>query len=221
MSRLGRIKLVAFDLDGTLVRENSSWGKIHRFFNTVNEEKRILKMYLEGEIDYKEFMRRDISLWPKPLHISQIEKILLSYELVDGSEEVLKELKKLKVNTAIISGGIDILANNVARRLGIKHVVANGLEIDEEGFLTGEGIKRVDPFRKHEALINLASKVGVKKENIMAVGDSRYDKSFLKYAGVGVSLKGDDELAEVADYIADSIREVPLIVRRINLSLGD
>lgn len=218
MVRSRKVKLVAFDLDGTLVKESSSWRKIHRYFNTTDGEIQILNTYLKGEIDYKEFMRRDISLWPKPLHISQIRRVLLDYELADGSKEALEKLRNLGVESAIVSAGIDILANDVARKLGIKYVIANGLEVDGGGFLVGEGIGRVDPLKKHEALAELLNKMRMKIENVMAVGDSRYDKSFLKYAGIGVSLRGDPELAEVSDYIIDSIGEVPTIVRRINLS---
>ena len=57
----GAYRLAGFDLDGTLLEEDSSWAAIHRFFGTTRESQQSLKLYSEGKIDYKEFMRRDIA----------------------------------------------------------------------------------------------------------------------------------------------------------------
>ena len=64
-----------FDLDGTLVKEISSWRSIHKFFGTEDGVSSNLKAYELGKIDYEEFMRRDIALWPKHIHINVIKKI--------------------------------------------------------------------------------------------------------------------------------------------------
>ncbi|MBE3122801.1 MAG: hypothetical protein IMZ58_11440 [Thermoplasmata archaeon] len=57
------IKLVFFDMDGVLLDTVSSWRYIHEHFGTTNE--RSIMPYLRGDIDYLEFMRRDVSLWKK------------------------------------------------------------------------------------------------------------------------------------------------------------
>ena len=54
-------KFVAFDLDGVLVDTFSSWVWMHKHFNVNNDHS--LYAYQRGEIDYGEFMRRDIALW--------------------------------------------------------------------------------------------------------------------------------------------------------------
>jgi len=214
-----KIKLIAFDLDGTLVKEDSSWGKIHKHFNTVESERRNLKLYLMGEISYKEFMRRDIASWPKPLRIDDIRRILLDYELTEGSIETIKELREMEISTAIISAGIDILAEDVAKKLGIDYVIANGLEVDENGLLTGEGIERVDLLRKDKAFINLVKQLGIDLRETVAVGDSWYDWTLLRCSGVGIALGNDPELLRTADLSANSIREIPFIIRKISLFL--
>ena len=217
MKYTNKIKLVAFDLDGTIVKEDSSWGRIHQFFGSMDVQRINLELYLRNKITYDEFMRRDIAAWPKPLHVNQIKSILLNYELDENMYFVVKELTTLGVEIAIISAGIDILANDVAKKLGIKHVVANGLEINEKGYLTGNGIKRVEPLRKHEVLSKLANKLGITLKNTAAVGDSKYDKTFLLHAGVGIALDKDPELTSIADFVVKSVKEVPRIIKKINL----
>ncbi len=213
--RLNGLELIAFDLDGTLVVDRSSWGIIHEYFGTVKHGLRYLRRYLEVEIDYIEFMRGDIAAWPKPLHIDTIAKILNDYRLREGAERAVEEIREKGLGTAIVSAGIEVLALEVAQRVRIDHVVANALETDEEGYLTGEGIGRVDPLRKHEALQRLVDELGMKLENVVAVGDTVYDVSFLEHAGIGVSMSEDPKLRRVADYHIDSIKELPKLIAKL------
>lgn len=196
-----RYKLVAFDMDGTLVKEESCWWLIHRCFGTEKQARENLETWARGEIDYPEFMRRDIRLWQPVPHISQIERLLSGIELAPNAPEVITGIHRMGGEVVIITGGLDLLANRVARELGIEHVLANGLEVDERGYLTGEGIFVVDPLRKHEALEKLTKLMGLSLNQCVAVGDSKWDTSFLKHAGLGVAIGPDAELAKVADVV--------------------
>jgi phosphoserine phosphatase len=60
-------KLVAFDMDGTLLTQKSSWGKLHRYFGTYELSLKNMEAYEQGKIAYNEFMRRDIMLWKPKL----------------------------------------------------------------------------------------------------------------------------------------------------------
>ncbi len=213
MVRKHRFKLVAFDMDGTLVKEVSSWRKIHEFYGTLELEKKNLVEYVEGKISYIEFMRRDIEAWPKPLHIDDISRILMEIELEPESKEVVEKIKEMDLETAVISAGIDILAETVANILGISHAVANGFELNRDGFLTGEGIMRVDPIKKHEALMKLSQNLGVELKDVIAIGDTEFDKSFLEKAGLGVAVGQDQELLKVADFHITSLKRLPFLVK--------
>ncbi|MEM3421110.1 MAG: haloacid dehalogenase-like hydrolase, partial [Candidatus Hadarchaeum sp.] len=68
-------------------------------------------------------------------------------------KNVVGEIVRRGFQTAIITGGLDVLAGNVARDLGIPHIIANGLEVDKSGYLTGEGILRVEPRHKDKNLV--------------------------------------------------------------------
>ena len=182
-------KLVAFDLDGTLVVGKSSWWKLHEYFGTIEESLRNMKEYEEGKIAYDDWMRRDIALWKPTPHITTIEKILLDYTLAPKAENVTRTLRDRKIRMAIVTTGIDILAESVASRLGIPNIVANGLVPDESGYLTNRVVFNVGLFEKQKAFIKLVKKLGIPRSQCVAVGDSKYDVNFLKSAGLGIACK--------------------------------
>ena len=207
-----KYKLIAFDMDGTLLVEDSCWGVLHRHFGTSAPARENLRAYERGEIDYPEFMRRDISLWRPTPHISEIEQVLAGFALAPNVAELVKEIGARGHSIAIITGGLDLLADKVAQELGIHHTLANGLEVDERGYLTGEGIFRVEPTLKHEALAKLAAGLGFTSSECVAVGDSKYDVNFLRNAGLGVAVGGDPTLAKVADVIIRDFKHFPQLL---------
>jgi phosphoserine phosphatase len=191
--------MIVFDLDGTLLEAASSWGTLNRFFG--NDNRALLEQYLRGGIDYLEFMRRDIAAWPKPLHISRVREALAGWTLRPDAPESVAALRAAGFELAILSGGVHVLAEEVAERLGIPEPWANELVTDEAGFLTGEARLRVDPLRKERALARLCEQRGVAPEACVTVGDSELDRSFLQAGGLGV-LVGDEALAAALGAVA-------------------
>lgn len=207
-----RYKLVAFDMDGTLVVEDSCWGVLHRHFGTKEAARKNLEAYERGQIDYPEFMRRDIALWQPAPMIDEVRAVLASYKLAPNVKEVIEEVHRRGYQTAIVTGGLDILADKVAQELDIPHVLANGLEVDKGGHLSGEGIFRVEPSQKDEVLGELAKKLGATLNECVAVGDSKYDVKFLSCAGLGVAIGNTRALAEVADVLIKDFAHFPQLL---------
>lgn len=206
------IRLVVFDLDGVLVNEESSWGFLHRRFGTSERAKNNFEAYKRGEISYGEFMRRDISLWPRRTRADEIESLLMSgFTLNEGARETIAGLKKKGYEVAIISSGVDILANKVAKELGIPYVLANGIEFDVSGHITGEGVGRVPLGKKEYALKSLAKYLGLEPKQCAAVGDGPWDASFLSSSGLGVAYGhngGADSLDKVAKLKINALGEL-------------
>ncbi|WP_456487073.1 HAD family hydrolase [Candidatus Alkanophaga liquidiphilum] len=206
-------KLVAFDMDGTLIRGHS-WVKLHEYFGTLEVSIENLMAYDRGEISYDEFMRRDINAWLRArnskIHVSEICKVLDDFEFMPHAEFVVETLRTHDVKIGIITGGLDMLAAEVAAALNMNFFVANDLEIDDGGFLTGEGVVRVEPRKKDALLRRIAAEHGVKMEETVAVGDSKYDASFLRAAGLGLAVCPDDALlaSGAADFVIYDLREV-------------
>jgi HAD superfamily PSPase-like hydrolase len=201
-------RLVAFDLDGTLLAEKSSWWTLHKSFGTYTQSLKNMADYENARITYDEFMRRDIALW-KPLpHIDVIKRILLTYTLVPNAKYVVDELKQREYSLVIVTTGLEILAKDVASRLGILDYLANGLVLDSDGHLSGEVIFRVDLFEKQKALDKFIEKRGIRRAECVAVGDSKYDASFLKNVGLGVAFGSDIELRRVAKAVITDLKDL-------------
>lgn len=207
-----RYKLVAFDMDGTLTFGDNCWEMINRYFGAQRAARYNFEAWDRGEIGYPEFVRRDIALWRPVPTIKKIKAILSFYSLAPNVREVLREIHSKGYETAIVTSGLDILANEVAKELGIPNVVANGLKVDERGYLTGESILRVDPNQKDKILSQLAKGLGVLLEECVAVGDSKYDAKFLECAGLGVGIGGDSELARVAAVVIRDFEHLPQLL---------
>jgi HAD superfamily PSPase-like hydrolase len=189
-------KLIAFDLDRTLTK-NNCWKDLHEYFK-VDERirKEHMRLYKEGKINFDEWVKRDIALWGKP-NIEEVESVLLKYELHEGVEEVFEELKE-DYYTAIISCGIDIRAKSVGERLNINEVFSNPLIIENGKVVSGKGI--VSPETKGECVEKLRKKLGIERKQTICVGDSEFDKSMFEVCGIKVAFNCKDGLKDHADY---------------------
>lgn len=198
-------KFVAFDLDGVLVDTLSSWVWMHRHFGVNNDHS--LYAYQRGEIDYAEFMRRDIELWlekKKDMTISDVEGILSEVPIMKGAKEVVAELKKEGIKTAIISCGIEVLANRIAKEFGIDFVVANGLVVEEDGRLTGEGTLSIELADKGKPLRKLLEENDIRKEEAVAVGNSYGDAGMFQVCGLRIAFNPqDDTIREKANVVVE------------------
>ena len=95
--------------------------------------------------------------------------------------------------TAIVSGGLDLLAKRVARELGIEVALANGLRVHADGRLTGEGIVRVPIHGKEGVLAQLQKQLEVRPEETASVGNSEIDVGLFRRSRVGVAFLPEDE----------------------------
>jgi phosphoserine phosphatase len=202
------IKLAAFDLDGTVLEHNSSWVAIHRHFGTEHLGAASLRLYTEGKIDYREFMRRDIASWPRGVRRDEIERILSEYKIRREAQKVFDELRARGIQTALVTSGIDILARDVAEELQIDHWVANGLKFGKDGRLQPKGVGRVDPTRKDRAYKKLLRRLGVPPKSTIAVGDTIYDLAFLKSAGLGFMLAHSTRVSDPGIIHIDRLTEI-------------
>lgn len=188
------VRLVCFDMDGVLIDVGSSWVMVHKHFGVQNEAS--LRAYLNGEFDDQEFIRRDAALWlrlkPK-IRRSDFEAIFREPPFMPGVVETVRGLRAAGIELAIVSGGVDVMAHNVAQRLGIEHVWANGFVYDADGHITGEGVVRTPLNDKSAPVRRLASELGIPLRNVACVGNSLPDVAMFEAAGRSVAFHPEDD----------------------------
>jgi phosphoserine phosphatase len=191
-----KFDLVAFDMDGVLVDYTSCWTWIHDHFSVDNEG--ALNEFIEGRIDDREFMRRDIALWKQrnpDLNRTDLDAILEPLPITTGIAETVNALKAAGIKAVIITGGLDIVAERIATHYGFDDFLANGVECDDQGMVTGEGILRVELKNKRAALESFLAKYSVRKERAASVGDSFIDIPMFEASGMSIAYNPSDELA--------------------------
>jgi phosphoserine phosphatase len=216
------LRFAAFDMDGTLVDVGSSWAAVHEHFGEHNAEG--LRQFLANEIDDLAFIASDIRIWWKhapELSVDDLERILADVPLMPGAHELFRGLKARGVRTAIVSGGIDLLARRVARELGIEVSLANGFRVTSEGRLTGEGIVRVPIHGKEGVLASLQEQLGYGPSETASVGNSEIDAGLFRRSRYGVAFLPEDETVRRAADVVVTERNLERVLDALDRFPGE
>lgn len=211
-----KIKLIVFDMDGVIIDTVSSWKFIHDYFNTSNDHS--VDEYLKGKIDDLEFIRRDALLWKENGRLIKKQKlaeILTDVKLMKGCKECINILKEHDIKTAIVSAGLDVLADIVKKQVDFDYIYCNGVKTDKDNRITGEGILQVQLMYKDKNVIELSKKLNIPFENIASVGNSCFDIPMFEVSGLGIAFNPSDEcVKKAADVIVkekDLLKILPFI----------
>ena len=198
---MSKIKLVVFDMDGTLLQARSCWAQIHDHFGTDNSD--MLKLYVENKISDQEFVRADINTWEEKSNVKVDEKyvnsILDKIEPIDGAEELVAGLHNNGIETIFLTGGIQFLADKWAKQWNMKKPLANDLIDGEDGHLMVN--VRASGHAKGPVMDQLLKKMKLSKKNVAAVGDTVVDLPMFERAGLSIAVNTEQKnVFENADY---------------------
>jgi phosphoserine phosphatase len=203
------LSLIAFDLDSTLIREEGI-DEFARLHGVYAEVAKMTEEAMQGNLSFRESFQRRVSLL-KGLSETKMQTVVRNIHLTEGAETVIKTLQEKNYQVAILSGGFQMIADSVAKRLGIEHVFANRIEFIE-GIATGNALfPIVDAEAKAEHLLEIAQKIGVPISRTVAVGDGANDIPMLKKAGIGVAFNGKPRLEAIAKHSIRGDSLLPLL----------
>ena len=142
---------------------------------------------MRGEIEYDESLRRRVALL-KDLEEAALQRVYDErLKLTPGAEALLKKTQALGIKTLLVSGGFTFVTDQLKTRLNLDQCHSNLLEI-VDGKLTGKVIGAiVNADGKREALLKMRDELGIRKEQIIGIGDGANDLKFLAESGVSVA----------------------------------
>lgn len=194
------LKLVVFDLDGTLIKPSSSWQYLHQKLGTLKEARRNSELFYTDKISWNEWAERDARLWAGS-DVNEVKRIVQRCPLTKGAKKTTLRLKENRLDVAIISGGISFFADRVAKELEISHVFSNKLH-EKDGILTGEVTITVTSKNKPRLLLRLLKQLKLSLGHVVAVGDDFTMVPLFKIAGLSIAFNPSrTDVKESADIV--------------------
>jgi phosphoserine phosphatase len=189
--RLSDFKLVAFDMDSTLINIECV-DEIAEAAGRKAEVAAITEAAMRGEIvDYKDSLRRRLALLAGVPETALHEVYSHHLQLNPGVETFVTACQAAGLKTLLVSGGFTFFSERVRARLGLDFARANVLEI-VEGRLTGRLVERawgeiVDGAEKRRVVLEVCELMGIEPAQAIAVGDGANDLPMMAVAGLSIA----------------------------------
>ncbi|MEI7514559.1 MAG: phosphoserine phosphatase SerB [Betaproteobacteria bacterium] len=189
--RLTDFKLIAFDMDSTLINIECV-DEIADAAGRKAEVAAITEAAMRGEIaDYKESLRQRVRLLAG-VTVGQMQQVLdQRLQLNPGAETLVRACQAAGLKTLLVSGGFTFFTDHVRDRLRIDWTRSNVLEV-AGGLLTGRMVDQpwgdiCDGAEKRTMLLQTCAQMGINPSQAIAVGDGANDLPMMGAAGLSVA----------------------------------
>ena len=206
--RLADFKLVAFDMDSTLIAIECV-DEIADVAGKKAEVAAITEAAMRGEIaDYKESLRRRVALL-KGVPASALQRVYDErLRFNPGAERLVAACKAAGLKTLLVSGGFTFFTDHVRDLLGFDFTRSNVLEI-ANGALTGRMVDQpwgdiCDGAEKRKMLLETCAALAISPAQSIAVGDGANDLPMMGAAGLSVAYHAKPKVREAAMVAIDA-----------------
>ncbi len=189
--RLKDFKLIAFDMDSTLINIECI-DEVADAAGRKAEVAAITEATMRGEIaDFKESLRRRVALL-EGVSVDFMQQVFDErLQLNPGAENLVNTCKEAGMKVLLVSGGFTFFADRVRDRLKIDFTRSNVLQI-ENGLLTGRLVDQAwgdicDGAEKRRMLIQTCKDLGIETSQSIAMGDGANDLPMMGEAGLSVA----------------------------------
>lgn len=193
-----RKRLLIADMDSTIIGVECI-DELADFAGVRPQVEAITEAAMRGALDFEGALEARAAL------LAGLSESVLQdcYEarvrLNPGARTLVRTMAALGAETALVSGGFEAFAAQVAAEAGFARHRANRLET-AEGRLTGRVPRPIlGRAAKKEALEEIAAQAGIDPREALAVGDGANDLDMIRAAGLGVAYRAKPALAEAAD----------------------
>jgi phosphoserine phosphatase len=183
---LDTIGLVVMDMDSTLIAIECI-DEVADMQGIKPQVAAITESAMRGEIEFAESLRRRVALL-QGLDQSALQRVYDErLKLSPGAEIMLVALKQHGVKTLLLSGGFDFFTDRLKARLGLDFAQSNKLDIID-GKFTGKVLGDIlDAQGKAYWLKKTSAQLGLKKNQVIAIGDGSNDLKMMAAAGYSIA----------------------------------
>ncbi|PUE51864.1 phosphoserine phosphatase SerB [Limnohabitans sp. 2KL-17] len=199
---LSQFKLIAFDMDSTLINIECV-DEIADAAGRKAEVAAITEAAMRGEIaDYKESLRQRVALL-KGVSVNHMQQVLTErLRLNPGAADLVKTCKAAGMKVLLVSGGFTYFTDHVRDLLGIDWTRSNVLEV-ANGLLTGRMVGQAwgdicDGEEKRKTLLETCQQMGILPSQAIAMGDGANDLPMMGEAGLSVAYHAKPKVREQA-----------------------
>ena len=189
--RLADFKLIAFDMDSTLINIECV-DEIADAAGRKAEVAAITEAAMRGEIaDYKDSLRQRVALL-RGVTLAHMHQVLTQrLRLNPGAAALVRACQAAGLKTLLVSGGFTFFTDAVQSMLGIDWTRSNVLEL-QDGVLTGRLVDQAwgdicDGEEKRRMLLQTCATMGIAPAQAIAMGDGANDLPMMAQAGLSVA----------------------------------
>jgi HAD superfamily phosphoserine phosphatase-like hydrolase len=210
------LELIAFDVDGTLVREPDGltvWEVLNReFIGSAEINRQRYEEFKAGRLSYSDWVALDVEGWKNAgARRDDLISAFAALELVAGTQEALDSLKRLGTRLVVISGTLDLMLNTLLPDHPFEEIHANHIGFDPDGNISHWRATPFDMQGKEKLLRAIALRENIPLQRCGFVGDSSNDVWIARAAGRSVAFNPRcEELERVADVVvrSDDLRDL-------------
>ncbi len=197
--KLSDIKLIVMDMDSTLLAIESI-DEIADMQNIKPQVSAITQQTMKGEISFEESLTRRTWLL-RGVHQDALQKVYDErVRLSSGAEKMLQQAKRFGIKTMVLSGGFTFFTERIKEKLGLDFAAANILEI-ENNRLTGKVVGDIIGRQgKAQVLKQVRDTLGLKREQIIAIGDGANDLDMMSESGISIAYHAKPIVKQHATY---------------------
>jgi len=195
MAQATRYRLVAFDVDGTLVANRGGqvvWEIFNQHFCGDRESNGLRgRAFGERQITYAEWVGLDIHDWMLAgATRAQMERVIRErLAPTPGAAHTLRRLRAHGFRLAVISGTLDLTLDLLFPGHPFEVVHTNRLLFDEAGLVDDWRATPFDNAGKAQALRQIARQMDLSLEQTVFVGDHVNDLDVMRAAGLAIAFE--------------------------------
>ncbi|MBA3597013.1 MAG: phosphoserine phosphatase SerB [Methylibium sp.] len=193
--RLTDFKLIAFDMDSTLINIECV-DEIADAAGRKAEVAALTEAAMRGEIaDYKASLRQRVALL-KGVPVSALHEVYEQrLQLNPGAETLVRACQAAGLKTLLVSGGFTFFTDRIRDRLQLDDTRSNVLEVEGRNAderLTGRMVDQswgdiCDGAEKRRMLLQTCERLRISPQQAIAVGDGANDLPMMGAAGLSVA----------------------------------